>query len=109
MALASSVNTATAVPARSVITAGSPEFKRTNRALFFGGFSSFALLYCVQPLMPVLAGEFALSAAQSSWALSISTATLAMSLLIMSVLSDRVGRKPLMVAAMLIAALMTLL
>lgn len=95
--------------ARQVIAAGSPEFKRTNRALFFGGFSTFALLYSVQPLMPVLAGEFALSAAQSSWALSISTATLAVSLLIMSVLSDRVGRKPLMVAAMLIAALMTLL
>jgi YNFM family putative membrane transporter len=106
MALAPSV---TAVTARQVITAGSPEFKRTNRALFFGGFSSFALLYCVQPLMPVLAGEFALSAAQSSWVLSISTATLAVSLLIMSVVSDRVGRKPLMVAAMLIAALMTLL
>ena len=94
---------------RSMIAAGTPDFKRTNRALFFGGFSCFALLYCVQPLMPVLAREFTLSAAQSSWALSVSTAALAISLLIMSTLSDRIGRKPLMVAAMLIAALMTLL
>jgi YNFM family putative membrane transporter len=91
------------------IAAGTLDFKRTNRALFFGGFSCFALLYCVQPLMPVLAHEFALSAAQSSWALSISTAALAISLLITSTLSDRIGRKPLMVAAMLVAALMTLL
>jgi YNFM family putative membrane transporter len=92
-----------------MIAAGTLDFKRTNRALFFGGFSCFALLYCVQPLMPVLAHEFALSAAQSSWALSISTAALAISLLITSTLSDRIGRKPLMVTAMLVAAVMTLL
>jgi len=28
------------------------EFRRTNLALFAGGFSTFALLYSVQPLMP---------------------------------------------------------
>src|SRR5215217_2575130 len=39
------------------ITAGSPEFRRINRAMVFGGFSTFALLYCVQPLMPLLAGS----------------------------------------------------
>ena len=81
----------------------------TNRAMFFGGYSCFALLYCVQPLMPLLAQEFALTPAQSSLSLSISTATLALSLLASSALSDRFGRKPLMVAALAVAALMTLL
>ncbi len=28
----------------AMISAGTPDFKRTNRALFFGGFSCFALL-----------------------------------------------------------------
>jgi YNFM family putative membrane transporter len=93
----------------SAITAGSPEFKRTNRALFFGGFSCFALLYCVQPLLPLLGHEFELSPAQASLSLSVSTGALAVSLLVSSFISDRFGRKPLMVAAMLIAALMTLL
>jgi YNFM family putative membrane transporter len=93
----------------TAITAGSPEFKRTNRALFFGGFSCFALLYCVQPLLPMLGHEFTLTPAQASLSLSISTGALAVSLLASSALSDRVGRKPLMVAAMLIAAVMTLL
>ncbi|WUR14621.1 MFS transporter [[Empedobacter] haloabium] len=92
----------------SRIAVGTPDFKRSNRAMFFGGFSCFALLYCVQPLMPLLAHEFALTPAQSSLSLSISTGALALSLLVSSVISDRFGRKPIMVAAMAVAALMTL-
>lgn len=91
------------------IAAGSPDFKRVNRAMAFGGFSTFALLYSVQPLMPLLARDFALTPAQSSLALSISTAALAISLLVSSVLSERFGRKPLMAASMLSGGLLTLL
>jgi MFS transporter, YNFM family, putative membrane transport protein len=91
------------------IAAGTPAFTRTNRALFFGGFSSFALLYCVQPLMPVLSRQFALTPAQSSLTLSVSTAALAFSLLASSALSERLGRKPLMVTAMALAAALTVL
>ena len=91
------------------IAAGSADFKRINRAMAFGGFSTFALLYSVQPLMPLLARDFALSPAQSSLALSISTAALAISLLISSVLSERFGRKPLMAASMLSGGVLTLL
>jgi len=91
------------------IAAGSADFKRINRAMAFGGFSTFALLYSVQPLMPVLARDFALTPAQSSLALSISTAALAISLLISSVLSELFGRKPLMVASMFSGGLLTLL
>jgi YNFM family putative membrane transporter len=92
----------------SAIAAGSPAFKRINRAMVFGGFSTFALLYCVQPLMPLLAHQFTLTPAQSSLALSVSTAALAVSLLFSSVLSDRIGRKPMMAAAMLMGAILTL-
>jgi MFS transporter, YNFM family, putative membrane transport protein len=84
-----------------------PAYRRTNRALFFGGFSCFALLYCVQPLMPLLAQEFALTPAQSSLSLSLATAALAASLLLSSVLSDRLGRKNVMVVALVVSALMT--
>jgi YNFM family putative membrane transporter len=90
------------------IAAGSPAFKRINRAMVFGGFSTFALLYCVQPLMPLLAHQFALTPAQSSLVLSASTAALAISLLLSSVVSDRIGRKPMMVAAMFGGAVLTL-
>lgn len=93
----------------SAIAAGTPAFKRSNRAMFFGGFSTFSLLYCIQPLMPVLSHEFGLTAAQSSWSLSISSATLAISLVVSSAISDRLGRKPLMLFAMSMAAVLTLL
>jgi MFS transporter, YNFM family, putative membrane transport protein len=89
--------------------AGTPAFKRINRAMLFGGFSTFALLYCVQPLMPLLGRQFALGPAQSSWVLSISTLALALSLVASSILSDRIGRKALMVAAVSAAAVLTVL
>ncbi|MDN4053180.1 MFS transporter [Massilia sp. YIM B02763] len=91
------------------ITTGSAEFKRINRAMVFGGFSTFALLYCVQPLMPLLARDFALTPAQSSLALSVATAALAVSLLVSSVLSERHGRKPLMAGSMFAGGVLTLL
>jgi YNFM family putative membrane transporter len=86
-----------------------PAYRRTNRALFFGGFSCFALLYCVQPLLPLFAHAFGITPAQSSLSLSASTAALAVSLLFSSVLSDRIGRKNMMVVALVVAALMTVL
>jgi YNFM family putative membrane transporter len=91
------------------ITAADPAFRRINRAMAFGGVATFALLYCVQPLMPLLALEFRLTPAQSSLSLSVSTAALALSLLLSSMLSDRVGRKPMMVAALAGGAVFTLL
>jgi YNFM family putative membrane transporter len=94
---------------QTAISAGSPEFKRINRAMAFGGFSTFALLYCVQPLMPLLARDFGLSPAESSLALSLSTGTLAVALLIASVLSDRFGRKPIMTFSMVSGGVLTLL
>jgi YNFM family putative membrane transporter len=96
-------------PRQSRIRAGTRAFKQTNRALFLGGFSTFALLYCVQPLMPLFSGEFHLTPVQSSWSLSASTATLAAALLFASALSDSVGRKPLMCLALSASAVMTVL
>lgn len=90
-------------------TSVSSRQKNIRRAMLFGGFASFSMLYCVQPLMPLLATEFTLSAAQSSWILSISTLCLAFSLLISSVISEIIGRKTLMLWAVTIAAATTVL
>ena len=100
---------ATGTETASHIEKGSARFRRTNWALFAGGFATFALLYCVQPMLPVLSAAFALSAAQSSLVLSVSTITLAVGLLVTGPLSDAIGRKPVMVAALCAAALCTLL
>lgn len=90
------------------IEKGTPMFLRTVLALFCGGFATFALLYCVQPMMPMFSQEFSINAAQSSLILSVSTAMLAIGLLITGPISDRIGRKPVMVAALFAAALCTL-
>ncbi|MBB5606844.1 MULTISPECIES: MFS transporter [unclassified Janthinobacterium] len=95
--------------ATPAIAKGTPEFTRTNRALFFGGFSTFSLLYCIQPLFPLLSHQFHLSPAQSSWSLSVSSGLLAISLVLLSAVSDRIGRKSLMVFSMLSAAVLTVL
>lgn len=90
------------------IEKGTAAFVRTSLALFAGGFATFALLYCVQPMMPLLSRTYGLTAAQSSLVLSISTITLAIGLLILGPISDAIGRKPVMVAALVCAALCTL-
>jgi YNFM family putative membrane transporter len=111
-ALAEPVRTEPSTPSHSGanpwIEKGTPLFRRTVLALFCGGFATFALLYCVQPMMPLLSVEFSLNAAQSSLILSVSTAMLAIGLLITGPISDRVGRKPVMVTALFSAALCTL-
>jgi MFS transporter, YNFM family, putative membrane transport protein len=73
------------------------------------GFSTFAILYCVQPLLPEFSREFHVSAAVSSLSLSLSTGLLAMAMLLAGSLSEVWGRKPVMIASLLSSAILTLL
>ncbi len=83
-------------------------YRRATLALFCAGFATFALLYCVQPLLPLLAVHFSVSAAGSSLALSLTTLSLALCLLVAGALAERFGRKPLMVLALGLASLLGL-
>ena len=91
-----------------LIEAGTPAFRRTTLALAAAGFSTFAVLYGVQPLMPVFAEEFHVSPAESSLALSLPCAMLAIALLVVSPLSEVWGRKPIMVASLFASAVLTI-
>ena len=64
------------------LSRGTPAYRRATFALFCAGFATFALLYCIQPLLPMLAAHFSVSAASSSLALSLTTLSLAVCLLI---------------------------
>ena len=94
--------------ARDKITAGTPEFRRVNIAVFSCGFSIFAILYCTQPVLPELAREFGVTAAQSSLALSLTTITMAIAMLVASSVSEVYGRKPAMVVALVSSSLLTI-
>jgi YNFM family putative membrane transporter len=76
--------------------------------MFTAGFSTFALLYCVQPLMPILSKDFGQHAATTSLVLSLATIALAVGLIFTGPVSDAIGRKSVMVAALLGASLFTL-
>lgn len=106
---ASDVRDKVASQPNQFIKRGTPAFIRVTLALFSAGLATFALLYCVQPILPVLSGEFGVSPASSSISLSISTAMLAIGLLFTGPLSDAIGRKPVMVTALLLAACCSLL
>ncbi|TBW39790.1 MFS transporter [Siculibacillus lacustris] len=79
---------------------GTWAYRRIAGALFLSGYATFSLLYCVQPLLPVLAREFGVSAAESSLALSSTTVCLALAIVAASVVAERFGRKSLMFASL---------
>jgi MFS transporter, YNFM family, putative membrane transport protein len=86
---------------------GAPDYRRATLALFLAGFSSFAVLYCVQPLLPVFAQEFGVSSAQSALPLSLATALLAAAILVAAAVSEGFGRRGLMFVSMALASILT--
>jgi MFS transporter, YNFM family, putative membrane transport protein len=90
------------------ILSGTKQFRRTNLALFLAGFSTFALLYGVQPLMPVFAEEFHVSPATSSLTISLTTGAVAIMMLFAGAVADAIGRKRLMCVSMVLSSLLTL-
>jgi YNFM family putative membrane transporter len=91
------------------LQAGSPGFRQTARAMFVGGFATFALLYGMQPLMPMFSTEFNLMPAAASGVISAATGAMAIALIPASLLADHFGRKQIMNAALALAAVLTLL
>ena len=64
-------------------------------------------MYCLQPLMPLFAREFHITAAASSLSISVTTGCVAFSMLLAGGLSEVFGRKPLMLASLFSSAALT--
>ena len=96
-------------PARPLqLHRGDKGFARIAAAFFIGGFAIFALLYCVQPILPILAREYGQPPASASLALSATTFTMAFMLVVAGAVSDVIGRKRIMILALAAASLATL-
>jgi MFS transporter, YNFM family, putative membrane transport protein len=93
---------------QTAITIGSARYRQANLALFCAGFITFVTLYDIQPLLPLFTREFGISPAISSLPLSISTATLAVGMLFSGLTSDTIGRKPIMVIALILTSLLAI-
>jgi len=83
--------------------------RRITIAVTAAGLGSFALLYAPQPVLPQLAAEFHLTPGGASLAVSAATGALALVVIPIAVLSERVGRRRVIVAAVTAAALTALL
>ncbi len=59
------------------LRARTPQFRQVALALAAAGFSTYALLYCVQPLLPVFSDDLGVSPSVSSLSLSVTTVALA--------------------------------
>lgn len=102
-------STVHASPKKHYIQRDDALYLRVTLSFFTVGFATFALLYFVQPILPLLSADFNVSPATASLALSLSTGLMALGLLITGPISDAIGRKNVMVIALTCAALFTLL
>ncbi len=90
------------------IARGSNEYLRVSIGLFLAGFATFALLYCVQPLLPVFAQEFGIGATESSLSLSLPLACLAIAIFFAGALSEGLGRRGLIFSSVGVAAVLNI-
>jgi YNFM family putative membrane transporter len=88
---------------------GSVGFRRISLAMFSAGLATFTTLYCVQALLPALAGQFHLSPAGASLAVSVSTGALAVGVIPLTALSEALGRTPLMTVSLFSSAALGIL
>ncbi|MBN2909520.1 MFS transporter [Polycladomyces sp. WAk] len=91
------------------IERGSNDYGKAISALFLGSFVTFASLYSTQPLIPLLAKQFHVSPASASLSLSLTTGALAVCMLIISVVSESKGRKPIMTVSLMLSAILSIL
>ncbi|HCH3757038.1 MFS transporter [Vibrio parahaemolyticus] len=95
-----------------MVSFGTPEYKRITLSLAFGSFLVFSNLYLLQPMLPTFATLFSISETQVNWLFAASTLALSFSLVPMAVLSESIGRKPVMMVGLFsipaISALMLL-
>ncbi|HBB9943633.1 MFS transporter [Vibrio parahaemolyticus] len=95
-----------------MVSFGTPEYKRITLSLALGSFLVFSNLYLLQPMLPAFATLFSISETQVNWLFAASTLALSFSLVPMAVLSESIGRKPVMMVGLFsipaISALMLL-
>lgn len=87
---------------------GSREYKRLVAALLFAGIATFAQLYSVQGILPLIASGLEITPSQSSLAVGLATVGVAVSVLPWSVVADRIGRVKAMSISIVVATILGL-
>lgn len=90
------------------LTPRDPGFARALVAVLFAGLASFQALYATQALLPTLAQEFSVDPATAALTVSVTTGGLAVAIIPVSVLSERFGRRKVIVISALAATMLGL-
>ncbi|WP_329116831.1 MFS transporter [Streptomyces sp. NBC_01353] len=109
MPSASTKAAATSTAADTRLTPGASGYRRMSFALFAAGLATFALLYSTQALLPAISAEFGATASAASWTVSAATGALALLVLPLSALSERLGRRTMMTWSLAVAVIVGLL
>ncbi|MCZ4077440.1 MFS transporter [Rhodococcus sp. H36-A4] len=88
---------------------GSREYKRLVAALLFAGIATFAQLYSVQGILPLIAAGLDITPSQSSLAVGSATVGVAAAVLPWSVVADRIGRVRAMTISVIAATILGLM
>lgn len=97
------------VPEVPFLKRGSTEYRRVSLSLFVAGVATFAILWSVQPILPIFTHQFHVSPATSSLSLSLTTIFLAVSLPVAAAISDIFGRKQVMTFSVFLASICCML
>lgn len=104
-----SVESLTSSPTWSGHTRGTREYRRLLAALFCAGVATFAQLYSPQAVLPQIAQQLGIGAADAALMVSLATVGLAVSVIPWSVVADRVGRVKAMTVSVSAATVLGLL
>ncbi|CCQ45417.1 major Facilitator Superfamily protein [Pseudarthrobacter siccitolerans] len=88
---------------------GSRAYGRIILGLAFAGVATFAQLYSTQAVLPILASDLKISAAEAALTISLATVGLAVTVIPWSFLADRIGRVKAMAWGISVATILGLL
>ena len=88
-----------------MIGLATPSYRKATLALALGSFLIFCNLYLFQPLIPVMATQFSVSVLKANGLLAASTTGLALTLLPWAILSEKLGRYPVMMISLALVPL----
>ena len=83
---------------------GQASYRRVVLALFAAGVATFAALYSTQPLLGVLAQQFAIPVSRAAWSVSAATVLLGIGMVMAGPLSNRYGRVRMINASLVVTA-----
>lgn len=87
---------------------GDPAYRRASLAMLAAGLATFATLYATQALLPIFTDDLHISPATAALTVSAATGALALCIVPVSILSERVGRGPVLIGSALAATLIGL-